>query len=123
MVSAEGRCAARGRVGPFAIAPGLVAVADVAGSVWLGAGPVLPAPPGRRGLVEVSVMPGWYQAADSRADNGSATEFRSLAAIGLRLQRGGAVWLAVDYRSNGDLGSRNPGVNAVSLRFSRPLRR
>ena len=72
-------------------------------------------------FVEASVMPGYYFNNSRRNDLGSDFEIRSLMGIGKSLGNGSYVSLALSHISNASIGSENPGMNAISLRFHFPL--
>ncbi len=68
-------------------------------------------------FVELSFMPGYYKEGTDENDLGYDLEFRSMAGIGRMIGDGRAISLAVSHISNASLGSRNPGANAVHLRY------
>ena len=112
-----------GHLGRWMFAPALAArLGDH--SQWVGGG-IIGTRPFADGLwqIEAGVMPGYYNADDSRADLGSDLEFRSFIALDRRLSDRLAVGIAAEHMSNAGAGDRNPGENRVMLRlvlFDRP---
>ncbi|CUH50732.1 acyloxyacyl hydrolase [Shimia marina] len=78
---------------------------------------------GQRWFLEGSVMPGLFAHDKPRNDLGSEFEIRSLLAIGRRLKNGSSLSLALSHISNASTASRNPGLDALSLRWTMPLGR
>ncbi|OIQ32587.1 MAG: lipid A 3-O-deacylase [Alphaproteobacteria bacterium MedPE-SWcel] len=72
-------------------------------------------------FVEVSVMPGLFSEGPAGNDLGSTIEFRSLVGLGRMLRNGRRVSLALSHISNASIADRNPGLNAISLRWHMPL--
>ncbi|MCB2110499.1 MAG: acyloxyacyl hydrolase [Defluviimonas sp.] len=104
----------------LAFKPGLAAVVDLHGDLWIRAGIQAELPFGQSAwFAEASVMPGFYDDALKNNDLGSAFEIRSLVGIGYGLAGGTRVSLAINHKSNAGIGSHNAGVNAVTMRFGR----
>ncbi len=91
------------------------------GDVHLGGGPVGIIDLGHRWFAEVSVMPGLYAHLTAENDLGSVFEIRSTLAVGKRLKNGGAISMALTHKSNASTAAKNPGVNALLLRWHFPL--
>ena len=87
------------------------------GDFFVGAGVSAVRPFSKNWFIEASFMPGYFDNADEETDLGNDLEFRSLIGIGRTLSNGIGVSLAISHKSNASLGSSNPGVNALTLRF------
>jgi len=68
-------------------------------------------------FVEGSVAPGYFNASSPGNDLGSPFGIRLLLGVGYRLNTGDSLSLAVTHKSNASTASRNPGVNAIHLRY------
>lgn len=68
-------------------------------------------------FVEGSVMPGAYFESTQENDLGSRFEIRSLIGIGYTLASGNQISLAATHKSNASTADKNPGVNAIMIRF------
>ena len=109
------------RYGPFR--PVYGASLSDAGEAWLGAGFAYALQPRDWPVyAEFHLMPGLY-ASGGGADLGGPVSFRSGLELGYETRRGLRIGLSVDHRSNAGLYSRNPGLETVQLRISRPLGR
>lgn len=86
------------------IGAGLVATRDFGDSGW---------------FLQLSEMPGYYDAGIRSNDLGHDVEFHSQLALGYRLSPESAVSLAVSHMSNANLGDENPGANFLQLRLHR----
>jgi hypothetical protein len=93
------------------------------GDVHLGGGLVGVLDLGQRWFAEASVMPGLYGHRILENNLGSAFEIRSLLSVGRRLNNGGAISVALTHKSNASTAAKNPGVNAVLLRWHLPVGR
>lgn len=91
-------------------------VAHAEGDVFVGAGPAALWPLRNRWFIEASVMPGYFNAADTANDLGSDFEIRSLLGVGRQISDRMSLSLGITHKSNAGASDRNPGVNAVSLR-------
>ncbi len=107
------------QAGPFAFRLGVGVTADARGNLWAGLGPAAVWSPGSHWFVDASLMPGLYRAAGEGFDLGNDLEFRSTLALGYRIDLVSAVAVALRHVSNADTGPRNPGMNAVGLRYYR----
>ncbi|WP_333682636.1 acyloxyacyl hydrolase [Pontibaca methylaminivorans] len=107
--------------GRFEIGWGAALEINTRGDAFGGAGLVLTQGLGDQWFVNASVMPGLYRHAGSYNDLGSTFEIRSLVGIGYRLYDGSSIALALSHKSNASTASRNPGVNALTLRWHRPF--
>lgn len=74
-------------------------------------------------FIEASLMPGLFEEGTAANDLGSTFEIRSLIGVGRELRNGNRVSLALSHISNASIGDRNPGLNALSLRYHIPLQR
>ena len=74
-----------------------------------------------RWFVELSEMPGYYQAGDDNHNLGKDLEFRSQLALGYHIDDDWAVSLSAAHISNADLADYNPGANFGMLRLHRSL--
>lgn len=74
-------------------------------------------------FIEASLMPGLFEEGTTANDLGSTLEFRSLIGVGRELRNGNRVSVALSHISNASIGDRNPGLNALSLRYHIPLQR
>ena len=100
-----------GLVGNLAVAGRL----DADGDGWMGAG-VAGLYRLRDGFfVEGSFMPGAYKVGET--DLGGALHFRSLIGVGYELTQSFAISITIDHMSNGSTQSKNPGSDAITLRF------
>ncbi|WP_050928236.1 acyloxyacyl hydrolase [Aestuariivita boseongensis] len=72
-------------------------------------------------FVDLSVMPGYYDAGVPGNDLGSDLEFRSLLGLGYQFAGGQSLSLAITHKSNASLDNVNPGADAVLLRWHAPL--
>jgi lipid A 3-O-deacylase len=72
-----------------------------------------------RWFIEGSVLPGAFFEKVVENDLGSTFEIRSLLGIGYTFDSGNRLSLAVTHKSNASTASKNPGVNAVLIRFRR----
>lgn len=88
---------------------------DADGDAWIGVGVSGTLGIGRNGFIEASFMPGYYDLGETELFGN--VQFRSLIGIGLELPSGNAVSLSIDHLSNAGLESRNPGSEAVTLRY------
>ncbi|MEM6658194.1 MAG: acyloxyacyl hydrolase [Pseudomonadota bacterium] len=70
-----------------------------------------------RWFAELSVMPGYYNAANDLNDLGGNFQIRSLLGVGYSLDNGNKISLAVTHKSNASTDDPNPGVNAFFLRY------
>lgn len=87
-------------------------------SMWLGAGVLAEAPLGSGSwLIEGSVMPGYYDPGSSDFDLGSDLEIHSSLGVGYELSAHNRVSLQLSHLSNAGTAERNPGRNALALRF------
>ena len=87
------------------------------GDIFIGAGVSAVRPLANDWFIEASFVPGYFENSDDLTDLGSDLEFRTLVGIGRQLSNGVGVSLALSHKSNASLGSSNPGVNALTLRF------
>ena len=106
--------------GTVSLAPAAAVSVTARGDAWIGAGAAARAALGAGWFAEASAMAGLHRAASRGTDLGGRVEFRSLAGIGRRVG-GGRLSLAASHLSNAGLGDRNPGMNAVTLRWARGL--
>ncbi|MBI6630509.1 acyloxyacyl hydrolase [Pontibaca salina] len=74
-----------------------------------------------RWFVNASVMPGAYFSARLSNDLGSTFQIRSLLGIGYELSDSSSLSLAISHKSNASTGDKNPGVNALTLRWHKKL--
>ena len=70
---------------------------------------------------EASAMPGYYDAGRDENDLGGNLQFRTLLGVGKTIGSGSSLSLAFTHKSNAGLNTRNPGLNAVHLRWHRPF--
>ena len=68
-------------------------------------------------FVEASFAAGYYDAGSGGTDLGGNVQFRSLLGLGYQLSDNRSLSLAIDHLSNGGLEDRNPGREAVNLRY------
>ncbi|MEP2715478.1 acyloxyacyl hydrolase [Pseudophaeobacter sp.] len=72
-------------------------------------------------FIEASVLPGLFVEGTPPNELGSTFEIRSQIALGKRFRNGKALSLALSHKSNASTAERNPGVNALTLRWHIPL--
>ena len=101
---------------------GVTAQLHDAGDIFLGGGLQAQRELGQGWFVETSVMPGVFFEGTAINDLGSTFEIRSVVAVGRELRGGRRLSLAFTHISNASIGDRNPGLNAINLRFHMPLR-
>ena len=87
------------------------------GGHWVGVGGVARYGIGSDYFVEGTFMPG-YQLPGER-DLGGPFQFRTLIGAGREVAPGQRVSVAISHRSNGPLYEKNPGIEALSLRYGR----
>lgn len=90
---------------------------DESGDTHIGAGLIGLYSLNERWFVEGSVMPGYYNAGDDKNDLGGEFQIRSLLGLGYSLNNGNRLSVAVTHKSNASTNDKNPGVNAVLLRY------
>ncbi len=106
--------------GPFGNAVGL-SVGEH-GETWVGFGSTYTHNFGNGPLyAELHSMPGLY-ADNGGFDLGGPIEFRSGIELGYEGRNGWRYALSYDHRSNAGLYDKNPGIETVQFRVSRPLR-
>lgn len=101
----------------FSAGWGTALTVDVDGDTHIGAGLVGIYSFSNRWFAELSVMPGYYNAANDANDLGGNFQIRSLLGVGYTLESGNSISLAVTHKSNASTESFNPGVNALFLRY------
>lgn len=106
--------------GPFRPAVGFSV--DTQGDMWIGAGAVneFSAAEGHA-YAELSFMPGWWMRSETGPTLGYPVEFRSGIEAGIYRENGDRVGVSLDHRSNGELGTPNPGLETVLVRYGRTL--
>ncbi len=104
-------------LGAVAFSFGFRISADDGESTWLGAGVVAEAPLGGAWILEGAFMPGVYDSGSEDFDLGSDIEFLTSIGIGYALGEQNRLSLAAWHLSNGGTADRNPGRNALALRF------
>ncbi|SCZ64658.1 acyloxyacyl hydrolase [Epibacterium ulvae] len=72
-------------------------------------------------FLEGSVMPGAFFENEPENDLGSTFEIRSLIGVGKTLRSGNGISLAISHKSNASTADDNPGLNAITLRWHKPL--
>lgn len=93
---------------------------DGNGDFWIGAGLSTLRPVGdSRWFVEASLMPGFYEENIRPNDLGGNLQFRSLLGVGVELGNGSKLSVAATHKSNAGINERNPGANAVLVRYRR----
>ena len=105
------------RLGTLDISWAAAAAFHVSGTYWVGAGLSAILPLRQDWFVEGSFMPGYYEPFDTIDDLGADIEFRSLIGVGKRLSDNTRISVAISHKSNGDTGTINPGVDAISFRL------
>ncbi|WP_037312003.1 acyloxyacyl hydrolase [Ruegeria halocynthiae] len=90
---------------------------DTDGDTHIGAGLIGTYAFADRWFAELSVMPGYYNAANNSNDLGGSFQIRSLLGVGYTLDGGNKVSVAVTHKSNASTDSSNPGVNALLVRY------
>ena len=107
--------------GRFSLGWGAAVEADAAGDLFAGIGAVGTWTLGNGWFIEGTVFPGLY--AEDLPGNGlgSGFEIRSLLGVGRTLRNGDKLSLAIAHKSNAGTANPNPGMNAVFLRWHRPL--
>lgn len=105
-------------LGKIAFALGVRASFDDGESMWLGAGVLAEAPIGSGPwLIEGSIMPGYYDPGSSDFDLGSDLEIHSSLGVGYDFSARNRISLQLSHLSNAGTAERNPGRNALALRF------
>ena len=104
--------------GAVSLAPAAAVSVTARGDAWIGTGVAARAALGAGWFAEASTMAGLHRAAGRRTDLGGRVEFRSLVGIGRRVGSG-RLSLAASHMSDPGLGARNPGMNALTLRWAR----
>lgn len=72
-------------------------------------------------FADFGLIPGLHNESEPGNDLGTSFNFRSLLSVGYRFESGRALSLAITHKSNASLDERNPGVDAVLLRYHVPL--
>ncbi|MCE8006347.1 acyloxyacyl hydrolase [Aestuariivita sp.] len=73
-------------------------------------------------FVDLSLMPGLYDAASPGNDLGTTLNFRSLLGVGYRFENERILSVAVSHKSNAGIDTFNPGVDALLVRYHVPLK-
>lgn len=94
---------------------------DTEGDAFAGVGLIARQGLGERWFLNASVLPGAYFHATTPNDLGSIFEIRSLLGLGYDLNDTSSLSLAISHKSNASTADRNPGVNALSLRWHKKL--
>jgi hypothetical protein len=68
-------------------------------------------------FLEGSLAAGFYEAGRTGTDLGGDFQFRTLVGVGYRLSESSRISVAIDHISNGGFNSRNPGREALSIRY------
>ena len=68
-------------------------------------------------FIDISIMPGLFEAGTNGNDLGSAFEIRSLLGVGYQFDNGHAISAALTHKSNASLATDNPGMNTYTLRY------
>ncbi|WP_251359148.1 acyloxyacyl hydrolase [Kangiella sp. TOML190] len=84
---------------------------------WIGFGIAADYPLNENWFLEMSLMPGYYNAGDDGSQLGYDVEFRSLLGFAYILDQDSSLSLSIDHKSNADLGDENKGSETVSLRY------
>lgn len=92
---------------------------DNQGSVYLGLGLSNQWKIGGNWFAEGSFATGYYDAGSTGLDLGGNVQFRTLVGVGYQLTEQSRISLAVDHMSNASLEELNPGIDKVSVRYSR----
>ena len=109
------------RLGPFHYAVG-GSISDKR-EAWVGVGLLYEQSIGQGPFfVQASVLPGFYNAGFGK-DLGGYFEIRSGIDVGIGFAGGSRLSLGIDHRSNASTNRKNPGLNAVQVRYSIPIRR
>ena len=66
---------------------------------------------------EASLMPGYYGPGSNGTDLGGNFHFRTLVGFGYNLTEKDAISIAIDHRSNASIEGRNPGTEALMIRY------
>jgi len=86
---------------------------------YIGAGALIEFSLTDRLFIEASLLPGYYGRGQNGTELGGNIQFRSLAGVGYNLNARSAVSVAIDHLSNAGIEDRNPGTEALTLRFTR----
>ena len=95
----------------------LVGHLDGDGDVYLGAGVHSKWVLKSKWFVEASFAAGYYDEGSGGNDLGGNVQFRSLLGLGYQLSENRSLSLAIDHLSNAGLEDRNPGREAINLRY------
>ncbi|WP_236638273.1 hypothetical protein [Mangrovicoccus ximenensis] len=114
-VSADIRSNPLTYVGPADIRLGGGAVADGIDDLWVGGGVTAEMPLGGNWFAEGSVMPGYYDFADG-VNTKDDLALRTRLGLGVRLNSGNAVSVAVDHRAGPDGGFRS-GAERLGVQY------
>lgn len=101
----------------FSATWGVAISSDKDGDSHIGAGLIGTYRFADRWFVEGSVMPGYYNESLALNDLGGSFQIRSLLGLGYTLDGGNAVSMAITHKSNASTQEKNPGVNALMLRY------
>lgn len=85
---------------------------------YLGAGVAALWDMSEKWFLEGSLAGGYYDAGSGGDDLGGHVQFRTLIGVGYRLSTNRRISLAADHLSNAGLKDRNPGRNALLLRYA-----
>ncbi len=107
--------------GRFDLGPGGAIEIDGEADAFVGIGLVARYGFAERWFVNASIMPGAYFDARLGNDLGSTFQIRSLLGVGYDLSATSSLSLAISHKSNASTADRNPGVNALTLRWHKKL--
>lgn len=91
---------------------------DDDGDFYLGAGVSALWGLSEKWFLEGSLAGGYYDAGSNGDDLGGHVQFRTLIGLGYRLSDARRISVAADHLSNAGLKDRNPGRNALLLRYA-----
>ena len=86
--------------------------------IYLGAGVSALWEVSEKWFVEGSLAGGYYDAGSDGNDLGGHVQFRTLIGVGVQLSDSRRISVAADHLSNAGLKDRNPGRNAIFLRYA-----